>query len=173
MKFRVRSSSEVFRGRVFTVVNQDIELPHGRISRFNIVKHPGAVAVVPFISRDEVLLIRQLRPAAGGPLYEIVAGTREPGEAPKTTAGRELIEEVGYRAGRLTKIGEFFSAPGFCTELIHVYVARDLRPQTAERDSDEVIRPVRVSYRRALEMIETGRIRDAKTIAGLYLAKRN
>ncbi len=163
----------LFKGRVLSLVNQDVRLPNGRTTTFHVVEHPGAVAVVPIFDNGDVMLIRQVRPATGGWLLEIVAGTREPGEAPRVTAGRELAEEIGHRARRLVKLGAFYTAPGFCSEIIHLYAAVGLRPGSAEKDPDEVIRPVRLPYRRALAMAESGRIKDAKTIAGLLLARRH
>jgi ADP-ribose pyrophosphatase len=162
-----------FRGRVLTLVDRDVVLPNGRRTRLHIVDHPGAVAVVPVFPNGDVLLLSQFRLAAGGEILEIPAGTREPGEAPRRTAQRELAEETGHRAGRLTKLAEFFTAPGFCTELMTVYLGRDLVPARAEGDPDEVLRPRRTPFRAALRMIERGLIRDAKTIAGLYLAERH
>ena len=173
MRFRVRRSSEVFRGRVFRLVNQDVVLPGGREAVFNIVEHPGAVALVPVFDDGDVLLLKQFRPAARASLYEIPAGTREPGESPRVTALRELIEETGYAARRLRKIAEFYTAPGFCTERMHLYVATGLRERPgADQDEDEVIRTVRMPFRRALRMAYGGQVRDAKSIVGLLLAWR-
>jgi ADP-ribose pyrophosphatase len=171
--FTVTREREIFRGRVFAVVDKDVVLPNGRRTRLNIVEHPGAVAVVPLFDNGDVMLLRQFRLAAGGTIYEIPAGTREPGEAPRATALREVIEETGFRARTLIRIGEFFTAPGFCTERMILYLARGLVPATAPGDADEIIRPRRTPFRTALEMIDQGRIRDAKTIAGLLLAERH
>jgi ADP-ribose diphosphatase len=163
---------EVFRGRILSLHERDVLLPNGRRARLSIVEHPGAVAIVPVHDNGDVVLLRQFRLAAGGEIWEIPAGTRESGEAPARTARRELAEETGLRARRWSRLGEFFTAPGFCTERMTVYLARGLEPATAERDADEILRPRRVPFREALRMADRGLIRDAKTIAGLHLARR-
>ena len=131
MKFRVEAEKEIFRGRVIRLVNRDMVLPNGRRTTFSIVEHPGAVAIVPVHANGDVVLLRQFRPSIGEEIYEIPAGTIEKGEAPLATAKREIIEETGFKARRWSKIAEFYTAPGFCTELMHVYVARNLSPATA------------------------------------------
>lgn len=171
MSWRIVSERRRHRSRVFTLVSRRVELPNGRRTTLDIIDHPGAVAVVPIHEDGSVSLLRQFRLAARGELYEIPAGTREPGERPRTTALRELIEEAGVKARSLRKVAEFYTAPGFCTERIHLFVARGLSPASAERDADEVLRPVRVPYERALRMIRSGAIRDAKSIVGLLMAR--
>jgi ADP-ribose pyrophosphatase len=169
MKFRVEAEREIFRGRVIRLVNRDLVLPNGRRTTFSIVEHPGAVAIVPVHANGDVVLLRQFRPSIGEEIYEIPAGTIEKGEAPLATAKREIIEETGFKARRWSKIAEFYTAPGFCTELMHVYVARGLSPAVAEGDADEVLRPVRVSLDQALKLVRTRKIRDAKSIAGILI----
>jgi ADP-ribose pyrophosphatase len=169
MKFRVEAEREIFRGRVIRLVNRDLVLPNGRRTTFSIVEHPGAVAIVPVHSNGDVVLLRQFRPSIGEEIYEIPAGTIEEGEAPLATAKREIVEETGFKARQWSKIAEFYTAPGFCTELMHVYVARGLSPATADGDADEVLRPVRVSIDAALKLVRTRKIRDAKSIAGLLI----
>jgi ADP-ribose diphosphatase len=176
---------EVFRGRILSLHERTVVLPNGRTATLSIVDHPGAVAIVPLHDNGDVVLLRQFRYPAGGEIWEIPAGTREPGEPPARTARRELAEETGLRARRWTRLGEFFTAPGFCTERMTVYLARGLGPALkvgaahpsgpaeAEGDPDEILRPRRVPFREALRMAERGLIRDAKTIAGLHLAQRH
>jgi ADP-ribose pyrophosphatase len=166
---RVEREREIYRGRVFRLVEKDLRLPNGRRTRFSIIEHPGAVAIVPVFDDGDVMLIRQFRPSLGREIYEIPAGTLEEGENPLQTARREIVEETGYRARRWSRLGEFYTAPGFCNERLHVYAARGLEPARAEGDADEMIRPARVPFRRAIEMIRKGIIRDAKSIAGLLL----
>jgi len=158
MKFRVEAEREIFRGRVIRLVNRDLLLPNGRRTTFSIVEHPG-----------DVVLLRQFRPSIGEEIYEIPAGTIEKGEAPLATAKREIIEETGFKARQWSKIAEFYTAPGFCTELMHVYVAKGLSPAVADGDADEVLRPVRFSLDQALKLVRTRKIRDAKSIAGLLI----
>ncbi len=171
MAFRVTGEREVFRGRVFSLKTKRVVLPNGRATSLNIVEHPGAVAIVPLFPNGDVLLIRQFRLAAGGHIYEIPAGTLERGETPRATAMREIVEETGFKARTMRKVAEFWTAPGFCTEKMHLFVAAGLSPASAPGDADEIIRPLRVPYARALRMIRDGRIRDAKSIVGLLLAK--
>jgi ADP-ribose pyrophosphatase len=169
MKFRIEAEREIFQGRVIRLVDRDLVLPNGRRTTFSIVEHPGAVAIVPVHSNGDVVLLRQFRPSIGEEIYEIPAGTIERGEAPLATAKREIIEETGFKAGRWSKIAEFYTAPGFCTELMHVYVARGLSPASADGDADEVLKPVRMSIDAALKLIRGKKIRDAKSIAGLLI----
>ncbi|HLY08970.1 MAG TPA: NUDIX hydrolase [Planctomycetota bacterium] len=169
MKFRVEAEETIFQGRIIRLVARDLVLPNGRRTTYHIVEHPGAVAIVPVHANGDVVLLKQFRPTIGSEIYEIPAGTIEKGEAPLATAKREIIEETGLRATRWSKIAEFYTAPGFCTELMHVYVAKGLRPASAEGDADEILRPVRMSLEAALRLIRAKKIRDAKTIAGLMI----
>jgi ADP-ribose diphosphatase len=168
--FKVRREREVYRGRVFRLVTKDVILPNGREATYGIVEHPGAVAIVPRFDNGDVIMLKQFRVAVGGEIYEIPAGTLNPGEPPAATARRELIEETGHRCGRLRKIAEFYTAPGFCTELMRLYVAENLTPAHADGDDDEVIRPERMSWGRAMDLVRRGRVRDAKSIVGLMMA---
>lgn len=167
MKLHIESEREVFRGRIIRLVRRRMVLPNGRRTRHDIVEHPGAVAIVPLFANGDVLLLRQYRPTPREELLEIPAGTLEPGETPLATARREIVEETGYRARRWRKIGTFYTAPGFCTEKMHLYTARDLSPAHADADPDEILRPVRMPLEKAADLARRGKIRDAKTIAGL------
>jgi ADP-ribose pyrophosphatase len=169
MKMRVEAEREICQARIIRVVAKDLVLPNGRRTTFTIVEHPGAVAIVPVHANGDVVLLKQFRPSIGEELYEIPAGTIEKGEAPLATAKREIIEETGFKAKQWSKVSEFYSAPGFCTELMHLYVARGLSPASADGDADEILKPVRMSVDAALKLIRTGKIRDAKTIAGLLI----
>lgn len=163
----MRAAREIFRGRVLRLVHRDVELPNGRRAAIHVVEHPGAVAILPVFADGDVLLIRQFRPSVGRELYEIPAGTLEPGESPLATARREIAEETGYRARRWRKLAAFYTAPGFCTELMHLYVARGLSPARAQGDADEIIRTARMPLSRALDLARRGRVRDAKSLVGL------
>jgi len=169
MKFRVESEKELFQGRIIRLVERKMVLPNGRRTTYHIVEHPGAVAIVPVHDNGDVVLIKQFRPTLGIEIYEIPDGTMEKGEAPLATAKREIIEETGFKAKRWEKIADFYTAPGFCDERMHVYVARGLTPAHADGDVDEILRPVRMSIDTALKLIRTRRIRDAKSIAGLMV----
>jgi len=138
----------------------------------DLVRHPGAVAIAAIPAPGRILLVRQLRVAVGGSLVELPAGTLEPGESPRAAAGRELREETGYRARRLRKISEFYPAPGFCTELLRIYLAEDLVPAPARPDRDERIRVENVPLPDAVRMAVRGTFRDAKSIIGTLAAAR-
>ena len=158
---------EVFRGRVFRVTRDKVEIPgKGNVIR-EIVRHSGAVVIVPLVSATEILLINQYRFATGSELWEIPAGTLEPGESPEQCAARELEEETGYRAGEIRPVLHFYSTPGFCDELMHLFIARNLMPGRQKLDADESLVTERFQLDRSREMILTGEIRDAKTIVGL------
>ncbi len=157
-------------GRVFDVHEETWRAPDGtRFTRQNIL-HPGAVAVLAFSAPDRVLLVRQFRAAVRRRLLEIPAGTLEPGETPLACARRELIEEVGFAARRWRKLGAVYTAPGFCTEVIHLYRAWDLRPAQAEQDDDEQIEMVEMTLREVRAAVRSGRLRDSKSLSALFLA---
>jgi|SRR5579862_996967 len=162
-------SEEVYRGGPFRVRQDTYRMENGEQKRWDIIVHPGAVVLVPVTKKGELLLVKQWRRAAQKILLEFPAGTLEPGEAPDICAQRELREETGYRADKIIPLGGFFSAPGFCTEYLHLFLALDLTeaPLKSE-DSDEAIDLVAATYEQVEEMIETHQIQDAKTIAGFH-----
>ena len=162
----------VHRGRVIVVTVEDVTLPSGVTTKLDVVRHPGASAILP-LDGDCVLLIRQYRHCAAGWLWEVPAGTLNPGESLEACARRELTEEAGVVADELVHVGHTFTAPGFCDEKIHLWVARGLRPAPTHRDEDEVITDVkRVPYDDAVGMVERGEIVDAKSIACLMHGAR-
>jgi ADP-ribose pyrophosphatase len=164
---------EIYRGRVVNLRRESVELPNGRTIELDLMDHPGAAAIVPLDDEGRVILIRQYRHAAGGYLWEIPAGTLDDGEAPATCARRELIEEAGVEASRWDELGAIFTAPGFCNERIHLYLARELKPAALDRDEDEYITDVKpVLLEEALAMIDRGEICDAKSSVALYRAAR-
>jgi ADP-ribose pyrophosphatase len=167
----VLRSETLLRGRIFDVVDESIRLPSGLRQDVLVVDHPGAVCVAPLLPSGELLLVRQYRHAAGDWLVELPAGRLEPEESRRAAAERELEEETGYRAGRVELLEEFFAAPGFCSERMSLFLARDLVPVQDGRpaDADEELELVRV---RPAELLG-GKSRDAKTIlaAALLLAR--
>ena len=144
----------------------------GRIIQREVVRHPGAVAIIPRLGSDSVVLVKNQRIAVDDALWELPAGTREPGEEPITTAKRELEEETGYRACRIETIGKFFTSPGLCDELIHVFVADDLEFVGQRLEPHEKIEAHELSWAKTLAMIDDGTICDCKTIAALLMVQR-
>jgi ADP-ribose pyrophosphatase len=165
----VRSSKRLVHGRVFDVEQVELLLPGARLVQREVVRHPGAVAIVPVLPGGGVLLVRQYRFAVDRHLYEIPAGTLEPGESVLECARRELGEEAGVSARRLRCIARFFPTPGFCDEEIHLFTATGLTEAASALDEDERIRPVRLSAADVRRHLRAGRIRDAKTLIGLLL----
>jgi ADP-ribose pyrophosphatase len=167
---RVERSTLCFRGRIFDVVQEALRLPSGLRQDLAIVEHSGAVCIAPVLPDGRLLLVRQYRHATGEWLVEIPAGRLEPREDPLDAARRELEEETGHRAGAWRRVCEFWPAPGFCSELLILYEARDLVPVAGGGrpcDDDEEIELVRHTPQELL----AGIARDAKTLlAAHYLA---
>ena len=164
-------TKNIFTGKVITVNIDTVTLPNGVTIDLEMVRHPGAAAVVPLKDDGTVVLIKQFRHAAGGFIYEIPAGKLHPGEDPMHCAARELEEEIGYVAGRLERLTSILTAPGFTDEVIHIYKATDMTPGRQQLDRDEVLEVFEVSLEDAIKMIRAGAIRDAKTIVGLQLVR--
>lgn len=160
-------SKRMYTGIIINVNVDTVTLPNGLTVNLEVVRHPGAAAVVPLKDDGTVFLIRQFRHAAGGFIYEIPAGKLNPGEDPAACAARELEEEIGYRAGKLELLSSIFTAPGFTDEVIHVYKATGLTTGRQQLDRDEVLDVIEMPLQEAMRMIETGAIRDAKSIVGL------
>ena len=169
LKSKVRRKS-IYRGSVVKLYLERARLPNGHTIELEIVRHPGGAAVVPFLGRDHVVLIRQYRHAVGRFLYEIPAGKLARGEQPLRCARRELEEETGYRAGRFYRLGSIFTSPGFCDEVIYLYAATGLIMVSQKLEVGEVLELVRVPVNKIDGMIQRGKIRDAKSIVGLKLA---
>jgi ADP-ribose pyrophosphatase len=156
----------------FRVVRQSQRLADGTVHSRETVVHPGAVVLLPLLDDDRICLIRNFRLAVDEELIELPAGTIDPHEDPLETARRELQEETGYLAGTLEKLHEFWVSPGILNERMHVFVARDLAPGPSRLERGEQIQTLEVSWREALEMIDSRQIRDAKTIVGLLFYER-
>ena len=157
----------IYTGKVVTLNIDTVTLPNGATIDLETIRHPGAAAVVPVKDDGTVVLIRQFRHAAGGFIYEIPAGKLQPGEDPLHCASRELEEEVGYRAASFELLTSIFTAPGFADEVIHVYKATGLTTGRQQLDPDEVLDIIEMPLAEAVNKIEDGTIRDAKTIVGL------
>lgn len=165
----------IYRGKVVTLNLETVTLPNGATVELEIVRHPGAAAIVPMKDDRTVVLIRQYRLAAGGFIFEIPAGKLHPGEDPRLCAERELEEEIGYRAGAIERLETFFTAPGFTDEVMHLFLATGLTKTAQKLDDDEVLEVIEMPLEKAMAHIQDGTIRDAKTIVGLqsvYLRQR-
>lgn len=166
-------SACVYDGRIIRVDLDHVRFPDGSEGDLEMVRHPGAAAVVPVASpletsRDPtILMLRQYRYAADGIIWEIPAGVLDDGESPETCARRELAEEAGVEAGRMERLTTIFTTPGFTDEQIHLFAAYDLTPGTRETEPDEFIEVRPVSLSDALTLIRDGEIVDGKTIVGL------
>ncbi|WP_455388423.1 NUDIX domain-containing protein [Petrachloros mirabilis] len=160
-------SKNIYTGKIITLNIDTVTLPNGVTIDLEMVRHPGAAAIVPLKDDGTVVLIRQFRHAAGGFIFEIPAGKLHPGEDPKACAARELEEEIGYRAGSLELLSSIFTAPGFTDEVIHIYKATGMTTGHQQLDRDEVLEVIEVPLQEALAMIQAGSIRDAKTMVGL------
>jgi len=164
------SGEPLFRGRIVSVTVEAVRLPNGHRAELEIVRHPGGAAAVALDTHGRVCLLRQFRYAAGGWLWELPAGKIEPGEPAFSTAKRELGEEAGATAGEWRDLGRLHSSPGVFTEVIHLFLARQLRHMGHEHDADEVIEVHWVPLDRALDWCLAGQITDAKTLIGLSRA---
>lgn len=163
---------ELFQSRIFTVVERMQIGRSGALLRRQVVKHPGAVGIVPILPDGRVLLIKQYRIALEKEIFEIPAGTREPGESPLTTAKRELIEETGYRSDAFTQLSTIYTSPGILQEELTLYLATDLEPGESAPEDGERIALTPLEWSEIDDMIRVGEISDGKTLAGLFLALR-
>lgn len=161
------SSKRVFEGRAVKLRVDTVLKPNGKSTTREIVEHSDCIAVVVLDSKDRAIMVRQYRKAVDKFLLEIPAGGIEPGEQPVESVRRELQEEIGYLPNRIERLGGFYSAPGYCTEYLHLYLATHLIPSRKKAEDTEEIEIVRVPLSRVPDMIASGEICDAKSIAGL------
>ncbi len=159
----------IYRGRKIDLALQAVVLADGTIAPREVVVHRGAVALVPMVDADHVCLVENQRYAVGKTLLEVPAGTIDPGETPEETARRELTEETGFRAGRLSRIREWFVSPGVLSERMFLFLCEDLQSGAVHHQSDERLKPVILPWDEAVRMAHDGRIEDAKTLLALFL----
>ena len=170
MRFKMIQSKNVYTGKVFKVRCDEVSLPNGRVTHLDVVDHRGAATIVPVDEQRRMWFVRQYRYAGDVELLELPAGTLEPDEDPKECAAREIREEIGMAAGRLKYIGEFFMAPGYSTEYMHIFLATNLKPAPLEKDEDEFLEVEKIAVKDVYALAEAGKIRDGKTLAALLLA---
>ena len=158
---------KVFSGKLLKVYVGKVRLPNGYLATFEMIKHPGAALIIPFLTKNKIIMLRQLRPVIGSYIYELPAGTLDKNESPHSCAKREIIEETGYSAKSLKLLGSIYPVPGYSTERIFIYKATGLKFQQREMEKDEVIESRVYSKTQVRKLFKSGRIVDAKTIAAL------
>jgi len=171
MKFELLQAETVYEGRAFDVRRDHLRTPDGRTVKYDIIEHIGSVSIVPVDEQGLLHFVRQYRHAAEIDLLELPAGTLEVGEPPLEAAGREIREETGMEAEKLVEIGSFYLAPGYSTELMHVFLATGLKHNPLEADADEFLSVEKIPVAEAFRMAENGEITDAKSLAALLLAR--
>jgi ADP-ribose pyrophosphatase len=171
MKFELLKSENTYQGRAFSVRRDHLLTPAGNTVKYDIIEHIGSVSIVPVDEHGMMYFVRQYRHAAQLDLLELPAGTLEPGEPPEHAAAREIREEVGMAAQTLKKIGSFYLAPGYSTELMHVYLATGLTEDPLDPDQDEYLSVEKIPVAEALRLAESGQMQDAKSLAALMLAR--
>ncbi|MCY8323507.1 ADP-ribose pyrophosphatase [Bacillus spizizenii] len=159
------SKEQIFSGKVIDLYVEDVELPNGKTSKREIVKHPGAVAILAVTDEGKIIMVKQFRKPLERAIVEIPAGKLEKGEEPEYTALRELEEETGYTAKKLTKITAFYTSPGFADEIVHVFLAEELSvlEEKRELDEDEFVEVMEVTLEDAQKLVESREVYDAKT----------
>ncbi|MDD3995055.1 MAG: NUDIX hydrolase [Dehalococcoidales bacterium] len=167
MEEETLSSKIAFNGEILNVRVDEIRLPGGRKSTREIIEHSDAVAVVPIDRNGNMILVKQYRRGAGKDLLEIPAGCVEPGENPEETVKRELQEEIGYLPNKITSMGGFYASPGYNTEYLYLYLATELAPAKLHAEDTDSIEVVPVPIKSITDYIKSGKICDAKSVAGI------
>lgn len=165
------STKEIFKGKILGLYYDKVILPNDKIATREKVTHPGAVGIIPVTEKKEAILVKQYRYPVGEVTIEIPAGKLDTDESPIDTAKRELKEEVGIIEPHMTHLCSFYTTPGFCDELLHLYMAKDFSIEDNDLDDDEFLEIIKVGLLESIEMISEGTIKDAKTIIGLIMAK--
>jgi len=172
MKHTIKQREVVYSGKAFKVEKVHLGLPDGREGLYDLVNHIGSVTILPLSQQGDILFVRQYRVGSENELLELPAGTLNPGESPLECARREIQEETGMGAREFIQLGDIFLAPGYATEHMYLYMARDLFPSNAEGDEDEFIQVESIPARRAYEMAYANEIHDSKTLAVMLLARQ-
>jgi ADP-ribose pyrophosphatase len=161
----------IYCGQAFNVRRDEVRFPNNQTTHLDIIEHVGAVTIVPIDADGRILFVSQYRHATGNELLELPAGTLDEGESPENCALREIREETGYAAGNLTKLGEFYLAPGYSTEYMFVYLATELNPAPLPGDPDEFITLIPMPVEQAYGLALFGGLQDGKSLAALLLAQ--
>ncbi len=171
MKVELLRSETVYQGPVFSIRQDFLRLPGGEQARIDVVDHRDSVAILPIDEEGQVWFIRQYRRPIDCYLLELPAGVREPGEDPLANAQRELREEIGMAARTMHELGSFYLAPGYSSEFMHVFLARDLYPSPLPGDIDEIIQIEKKTASEAIRLAESGELQDSKSLIALFWAK--
>ena len=171
--FKVVESRKLYEGKVISLIVDEVEYQSGQHAVREVADHPGGAAIVPLLDDGRILFVRQHRYPLREFVTELPAGKLHPGEDPFTCARRELLEETGYEAETIVPLGTIYTSPGFCTERLHLFMARGLHPGSGQRleEGEESLTVTAVPFEEALEMIHKGELVDAKTICGILLTK--
>lgn len=159
----------MFKGRLISLFKKQLRLPNGHITELDIIKHPGAVLIIPFLSFDKVIMLRQFRPAINKYIYELPAGTLKEKESLVSCAKREVIEETGFLAKKFIKLGSIYPVPGYSTEKITIYKALGLIKQSKNFDKDEIIEDFIADKPLVRKFFKASKIVDAKTICAFAM----
>jgi ADP-ribose pyrophosphatase len=165
------SSKEIFKGEIVRLFVDKVKLPNNKIAVREKVTHPGAVGIVPINKEGKIILVKQFRYPLNNVLMEIPAGKLGKNEAPLNCARRELREEIGATGGELIHLTTFYTSPGFCDEILYLYLVIDFEKKENNLDDDEFLKVVELKMKDALSYIENGKLKDAKTIIGILLAR--
>ena len=171
MPFELIKSETLLQGRAFKVKRDYLKTPNGDETKLEIIEHGGSVVLVPIDDDGNLLLVRQYRHAAQQDLLELPAGTRNEEEPFEECAAREIREETGMEAGKLQKVGDFYLAPGYSTEFMAVFLATELKHNPLEADFDEFLQVEKIPIKKAVELFQSGKMLDAKSLAAWLLAK--
>jgi len=171
LKAKRINREEVYKGKVFTVAEDTIQFQNGKQTKWDVLLHDGAAAVVPINHKGNIILVEQYRCVEDGEILEIPAGKLDKGEDPFTCAARELEEETGYKATNITPVGSIYSAVGFSDEIIHIYLATELKKGQMNLDEDEYLNVKEFTLDCVINKILNGEIKDSKTIAAVFMVK--
>lgn len=164
-------SKKIFNGEIVGLYFDKVRLPNNKITTREKVTHPGAVGIVPVNKNGDIILVKQYRYPVGDVIIEIPAGKLSKNESPMECAGRELREEVGAIGGKLIHLSSFYTTPGFCNEILHLYIAIDFKNIENDLDDDEFLHIINVKVDDCIKHVESGEIKDAKTIIGILMAR--
>lgn len=165
------NSKQIFNGEIVGLYYDEVELPNGRITTREKITHPGAVGIVPVTGDNKIILVKQYRYPVEDLTIEIPAGKLDKDELPSICARRELEEEVGAVDGKIILLSSFYTTPGFCNEVLHLYLALDFKRTANSLDDDEFLEIIEPGLEEALTWIRNGKIKDSKTIIGILMAR--